>query len=213
MSSHDMQPSAPFVHDEHLLDDADEYGTEQRLDLDTGDPNLRAALVVRDDDLEFIELTWFRDPGLTFPASPATVEDVLQRAAKLGYPLTLVMRRGVALDDAQRFVERLVVYFDPEPSAGDGTGVEVRVDVGIDLEDEDYGNPKEAAVLRDRWAARVEEVLRQQYPEAGLHVRRIDDDAEEIEVTTPFGIDPTDFEWAIEDLIEQAKDEVLGDLA
>jgi hypothetical protein len=208
-----MQSAPELIFDERMLDDVDEYGVEERRELDTGDANLRAELVFRDGDLEFVELTWFKDPALPFPSSQETVADVLRRAARLGYSIAPTMRRGVALDEGRRYVERIVVYFHPEPSGGDGTGVSIRIDAGLALDDDDLGNPKEVAALRDRWAARIEELLRQRYPAARLDIRRIDDDAEDVVVTSPVGIDPTDFEWVVEDLVEQARDEVLGAFA
>jgi hypothetical protein len=107
------------------------------------------------------------------------------------------------------FIEHHVVVFDPDPHKCDGEGVTIAIRLGIDVKDEDYGSPKKAAQRRMEWLDRIKPHVDLTYPHAQLNVEEVDDERDEVSVTVPTGFDPTDFEWIVEDIIDQATGELL----
>lgn len=198
-----------IVFDDALLDHDEDVTKEERQSIDAAIAGLRAALVFRDDELAFVELEWSPESGLVFPASDEMVDAVHLKAAHMGYPISLLLRRALAVPDKSTLIERHIVIFHPEPTLGDGTRVSIDLQLGLDLDDEDYGRPAQAELLRDQWVERATELVKLAYPRAQLNTMICDHDADEVRVSTPLGIDPTDFEWRIDDLIEQATDEII----
>lgn len=198
-----------IVFDDALLDHDEDVTKEERQPLYAAIAGLRAAMVFRDEELAFVELEWSLESGLVFPASDEMVDAVHLKAARMGYPISLILRRALAVPDMNTFIERHIVIFHPEPTEAEGTRVSIDLQLGLDLDDEDYGRPAQAELLRDHWVERCIELVKSAYPKAQLSTMVCDHDADEVRVSTPLGIDPTDFEWRIDDLIDQATEEII----
>ena len=185
---------------------------EKRYPIEASDMGIAASLVVVADDLERIDLEWTLAPEhAPAPASQEVVDAVVARVIPLGYPIKVVNQQFHAEEGTGRCLHNLYVGFERDPvQRGDGTGFEINITLGLDSDPEDPEEaPEVVAPKIAAWAARVEELVREALPKARVVVARVDRDADDIVVKTPPGIDPDDLEWRVDDLVDQASEEIL----
>jgi len=190
-----------FVDDERFESGQGVRG-DSRYVLATGRSGISAELVMDGDEISAVAIKLTADEGGPSELDDELVAALMAEARERGYELTVLGRR-LPEGDPSRVV--LDVRLDRDPAYGDGRGVGIEVELGVDVEPDE--SPELAEAFLAVWLATVEDLVAGTYPRARLSVVKADDDSDEVKVAVPPGLDSTELEWKIDELIEQASEE------
>lgn len=155
--------------------------------LDSGHPQIAAALAFEGDRLLYLEAVWLEGLGLPEQVDPDSVERLKIAARAHGYEVSV--RDRIAAKKAGSVNER--IYLDlnnPDPMQTGGQGVHVQLTLGYDpaLTTDTWTADKMAAAVQE-WGARSVSATQGRFPNATVEFTAAPDQRMDIDLTRARG--------------------------